>query len=329
MKILIIGLGSIGQRHLKNIKKVKPQSRIAVLRQHSKKEIPKELKSLVECVFLKSQEALRWKPDIVFVTNPAPFHVQSALSFARNGSHLFVEKPLGVSLKEIDRLLKTCAQKRLVLMVGYVLRFLKPLKLLKEKIDQGTIGKVLSIRAAVGRSLPDWRPGDYRRHVSAQKKLGGGVVFELSHELDYVRWLAGEIKEVHAVMDRVSRFDIDTEDVAEINLRFKNRAIGNIHLDMVDLAANRSCRVIGEKGTLMWDTSRGQGTYLYSNKNKKWKTLWEDKSYDRNDMYLEELRHFFHCIQKKEKPLVSGHDGRRVVELILDAKRSSQNGKSH
>src|SRR3989338_2539001 len=313
MKILIVGLGSIGRRHLKNIKKLQPRSEVAVLRRFSKDGLPEDLKNLVGYVFMKPADALKWKPDVVFVTNPAPFHVSAAMRFAKRGSHLFIEKPLSISLKDIGPLLNLCHKRELVVMVGYCLRFLKPLQVIKDAIEKNRIGRVLCVRASVGRHLPDWRPGDYRKHVSARKELGGGVVFELSHELDYLRWLIGEIRDVSVTLGTVSDLDINTEDVAEINLRFKSGAIGNIHLDMVDMAVNRWCRVIGTLGTLIWDSAGGHSVFLYSHTQRKAACLWKSNSHDYNQMYIDELKHFFSCIRRKSKPLIDGETGRRIV----------------
>ena len=219
--------------------------------------------------------------------------------------------------------------RRLILLVGYVLRFLKPFQIIKRAIDGGKIGKVLSIHAAVGKYLPDWRaPGDYRKNVSARRELGGGVVFELSHELDYVRWFAGEVKEVFASMERVSDLEIDVEDLAEINLRFENGALGHVHLDMLDRSGNRSCRIIGSEGTLTWESSPLQRVRFFSGKTKKWVDLFSSPIVDYNQMFLDELKYFFNCIRQKKQPFISGADGRRVLEIILAAKRSVKTRKA-
>jgi len=327
MKILVVGLGSIGKRHIKNLKKINRHLKIAVLREHSQNPKLGEISSLVEEVFVTRKQALKWSPQAVFITNPAPFHIGTAEFFAKKNCHLFIEKPLSVKTAGVDRLLRECRRRRLVLMVGYVLRFLKPLRLMKKAIEEGKIGRVLSVRASAGRYLPEWRPGtDYRFNVSAMKKLGGGVIFELSHELDYVRWLAGEIKEVSAYACQVSGLPIDVEDIAEINLRFKNNALGNVHLDMVDRAAHRFCRVAGTKGTLIWDLNEPQSLRLFSEKKKQWVNLCRANSFHYDDMYRDELKHFLDCIRKKQNPLVDGNDGKRTVEIILAVKRSAKTG---
>lgn len=329
MKAVVVGLGSIGRRHIKNLKTIDPGTRIAVLRRPSAEKGLGDVGGLVDEIFCDPADALRWGPDVVFITNPAPFHMETAIGFAKNGVHLFVEKPLSVRVEDIDLVLRECGRKDLVLMVGYVLRFWEPFQCMRKTIAEGKIGRILSVHANVGRYLPDWRPGsDYRNNVSARRELGGGVVFELSHEIDYLRWMVGEVKEVSAFISKVSDFDIDVEDIAEINLRFDHEAMGHIHLDMVDRAMNRSCRIVGTEGTLTWDSNDNNRVRLYSGKDNTWCDLRETGPIDHNQMYILELTHFLDCVKKNKKPSVTGEDGRRVVEIVLAAKRSAHEGRN-
>jgi len=185
---------------------------------------------------------------------------------------------------------------------------------------------VLFIRACAGQYLPKWRPGtDYRKNVSARKELGGGVILEMSHEIDYVRWFCGEVKEVQSLCGKVSGFEIDVEDTAEINLWFENGAIGNIHLDMVDQAKNRSCRIVGTEGTILWDLLDESKVNYYSNQAEEWVDLGPDKPYDHDEMFFNEIHHFFDCVKNNVRPLVTADDAKRVLEIALEAKKTIKN----
>lgn len=329
MKILVVGFGSIGRRHIRNIKSIDANIKIAVWRQFNRVAELGDLAPLVENVFFLQDEALGWKPDVAFVTNPAPMHLDTALMFARNNSHLFIEKPLSVDDSGLGELLKECERRNRVLMVGYVLRFSEPLKILKKTLEQGRIGNILSIKASVGQHLLNWRRGQrYQDTVTGRKDLGGGVLLELSHELDYVRWLVGEATRIHALMSKVSNLEIDVEDIAEICLKFKCGALGNVHLDMLDHATNRSCRIIGTEGTVAWNSSDDNCVRLYSAKTARWEDLYISKEEDKNEMYMAELRHFFDCVTKNKVPLVSGEEGRRVVKLIMATRCSAERGEA-
>lgn len=186
------------------------------------------------------------------------------------------------------------------------------------------IGRLLSIRVETGQFLPDWRPTqDYRTVVSARKELGGGALLELSHEFDYVRWIAGEVSSVAATVDCISGLDIEVEDCAEVTLRFANGAIGQVHLDLFQRAPTRTCRVLGTEGTITWDGITNH-VRRFQSATKAWDDLHPAITLDRNEMYLAELRHFFACIQGDEQPLITGHDGLAALEIAIAAKTSAE-----
>src|ERR1022692_1277640 len=294
MNVLIVGLGSIGRRHLANLRLLLPEARIVVWRTRSdSQEVPRG----ADCVVFSLDAALAAKPTAAIVATPAPLHVATATALAHQGIHLFIEKPLSHNLDQVDELIRLCEQKHLSLMVGYCLRFSPSLQLLRAAVTQTRIGRVLSLRAEVGQFLPTWRPGsDYRTGVSGRADLGGGVIFELSHELDYVRWIGGEIRCVYAEMGNLSDLDVNVEDVAEILARFDSGAIGSIHLDMVQQPKTRSCRIIGTAGTLTWDGSCG-AVRLYSADEQAWVDLGAGDG--GKDMYIAELRHFLDCVAEE------------------------------
>lgn len=326
MNILILGLGSIGQRHLANARLLKPDAQITLLRRSSSQERLHQVEAFNAQIVYSMEDALASRPDMAILANPAPFHMEIAIALANENVHLLIEKPLSHDLNRVDELLDCCQRSSSVLMVGYNLRFSESLQKVKQILDMGLLGQLLSIRAEVGQYLPDWRPGsDYRDGVSAQTKLGGGAILELSHELDYVRWLMGEVKSVFATANRVSDLEIDVEDIAEIILHFECGAIGNIHLDFLQRTPHRTCRVIGSEGTLSWngilDTLE-----LYSVADG-WQEVYSADTTDRNQMYVAELQHFFDCVESGEQPMITGLDGKHVLEIALAAKQSSSENR--
>ena len=322
MKALIAGLGSIGRRHLANLRLIEPAAHITVWHQRSKPQDGAEASA--DCTVYKEKDALSTKPDVALVTSPASLHVKTGLALAHRGVHLFIEKPLSNTLEGVDELVQECRRRSLALMVGYNFRFYEPLQLMRQALMEGQIGRPLAIRAEVGQNLPDWRPGrDYRQGVSAREDLGGGAVLELSHELDYVRWLMGEVTGVSAQVARLSDLEIDVEDTADILLQFENGAFGSVHLDMVQRQATRTCRIVGTEGTLEWDgiTHRVR---CFSAARDTWLDLHPETPLDRNEMYVAELRHFLDCVKDNGAPAVNGEDGLRALEIALAVKRSSQ-----
>jgi predicted dehydrogenase len=327
MKVLVVGLGSIGRRHCANLKRLEPDAVVTVWRQRAPRDAGHAVSAADRTVF-SLDDALETAPQCAVIAGPAPSHVGTALALAAHGVHLFIEKPLSNQLDGVDELLDLCRARGLVLQVGYNLRFHEPLQRMRHVLQAGGIGRLMSIRAEVGQYLPDWRPHvDYRDSVSARGDLGGGVLLELSHELDYARWLAGEVADVTARVGRLSGLDIDVEDTAEIILTFVSGAIGSIHLDMTSRAAFRTCRVTGTEGTLVWD-GLAHHVRQYSAQTSAWTDLCPATSVDPNDTYVAELRHWLGCVRDEITPDVTGEDGRRALQLALAAGRSSDQRQS-
>ena len=321
MRALIAGLGSIGRRHLANLRELAPAASIVVW--HQQTSTPGHTAGLADREVFSLESALETMPDVALVTGPASTHVVTATALAGAGAHLLVEKPLSDSLSGVDALLHRCVANGLTLLVGYNLRFAPDLQAIKQALDDGRIGRVLSVRAEVGSYLPDWRPSaDYRTTVSARRDLGGGVLGELSHEIDYVQWLVGDIIEVSARVGQLSPLEIDVEDIAELVVTFASGALGSIHLDMLQRAPTRTCRIIGVDGTIIWDGLSGH-VALFSSDTGDWTELSAAGSARIADTYVAELRHFLDCVHGRSTPLTTGTDARRVLQVVLAAKQAS------
>ena len=323
MKALVVGLGSIGKRHLSNLRKLAPQADITVWRQHTRPSGEEAAHPDADRVVFSLDDALAVQPEIAIIANPAAFHIQTGLQLAREGVSLLVEKPFSDSTEGVEDLITLCASRGQTLMIGYNLRFHSSLQCLKKTVEAGKIGRILSVIAEVGQYLPDWRPGtEYSKNVSAQKQMGGGALLELSHELDYTRWLAGEVQAVSAQTGKLSDLEMDVEDVADIHLCFVTGAFGSIHLDMLQRVSARTCKLIGTDGTLVWDGILNS-VRLYSAGAPAWQDVFPAQALDRNEMYLLELKHFLECVQTGTKPLVAGEDGLQVLKIALAARESA------
>lgn len=320
MKVGIIGFGSIARRHLGNIRKICRDARIVVCRLHSQNSEP--IEQADEVVFGWEELAAR-QPDVAFITGPAPMHIDAGLAMARCGADIFMEKPLSDSLDNAAALAQACEQAGRVLMLGYNLRFHEPLRLMRQQVIEGAIGRILYARAEVGQFLPDWRPHmDYRKSVTARKDLGGGVLLELSHEFDYMRWMLGEFRSVWASVARLGDLEVDVEDIAEVVLNGRKGEVVSIHLDMLQRSGGRTCQIHGTEGSLVWKSST-QTVEHYSAETRAWTTICAPAENDRNPAYVSELRHFFDCVQSRSKPLVGFEDGIKALEIVDAARQSS------
>lgn len=321
---LVIGGGSIGKRHMRNLLSL-GQKVIALDTREDRCTEARE--KLGIAAYSDPAEAWARKPAAVFVTTPTSHHLAPALEAAERGCPLFIEKPLAHETNGLDALLAEVEARGLVTLVGCNLRFHPGLRKAKELLESGAIGRVLAVRAEVGQYLPDWHPWeDYRQGYSANARLGGGVILDDIHELDYVRWLGGEVEEVTGYALRTGCLEIDTEDMASLLLRFRGGAVGEVHMDYIQRVYSRTCHVIGLEGTLRWDVA--EGVRLWRKAEGRWEGFPLPAGWSPNDMYLDELRHFLGCLDGKERPCQDVFEAKRILEVALAAKRSSAEGRA-
>jgi predicted dehydrogenase len=255
--------------------------------------------------------------------------VSTACAALRAGAHVLVEKPLGSTLDNVSDLLELARATRRVLMVGYNLRFHPGLARLKALLDTNAIGRIVSARAEAGEFLPDWHPWeDYRNGYAARRDLGGGAVLTFSHELDALCWLLGPPRRLTAIASHSSTLELDAEDTAEIALEFESGALGSVHVDFVRRPPKRGIEIIGEGGVLRWEFQRNRLEH-YSVTTRQWRIEQGDARFERNQMYLDELRHFAACaLGEAHKPLIDGEQGAAILAIALGTLRSAATGRA-
>lgn len=320
LRVLVIGYGSIGKRHTNNLMKL---SEIEVsICSKNKEAIQLERKGIK--IYTSINKALKEKFDIGFICNETSLHIETAIKLAKNNQHIFLEKPLSNSLKNISTLLKLINKKKLITMIGCNMRFHEGIKLMKELLDKHEIGKIISASAENGSYMPDWHPDeDYRLGYASRKKLGGGVVLTQIHEVDYLYWFFGKVSEVFAITGKISDLDIDVEDYCESLLKFKNNILVNLHLDYFQRPAKRTCKIIGTEGQILWNWENNH-VQIYKNTNKKWITKKIDKKMDRNKMYVDELEYFLDCVNKNKIPMNSIIEAIEPQKISLAIKESAK-----
>ena len=322
-RILIVGLGSVGTRHLKYLRSMFPKVDIRALTSKSSNKIKYDLNGTLNDI----DEAIKFNPDFAVIASPSSNHIEVSKKFAINKIHLFVEKPLSNKSDNVEDFLYLCKKNKILLQVGYNLRYAKSLKFFKKMLQDNIIGKIYSIRCEVGQYLPNWRTDkNYSKLVSAKKDLGGGVLLELSHELDYIRWIFGEIEWVTAYVSKLSDLNIDVEDTAHITLGIKkfdntDNKVVNLNMDFYRHDVTRKCLVIGKNGSLKWDFIKGI-VQIFDKNNNKWVTLYKAKN-EIDETYINQWKDFLNKINSKIYPLTSGKDGLKILKIIEAIKTSS------
>ena len=323
MKFLIAGFGSIGRRHFHNLLTLGEQDILLYHTHHSTLPDDELAGYPVETDL---QAALAYKPDAVIITNPTALHLDVAIPAAQSGCHLLIEKPISHSMARLEELKQVIKQNHNQVLVGFQFRFHPGLQQLKKLLDEGAIGEPISACAHWGEYLPSWHPWeDYKQGYAARPELGGGVVLTLSHPLDYLRWLLGEVESVSAFTSHLG-LNMPVEDTAEVTLRFVNGTLGSVHLDYIQRPPSHWLEIIGNLGTLHWDNADGitrlTKVGLVGNAVSL-QEIFPPEGFERNWMFLDELRHFREVINGIAEPLCTLHDGEMALRLAISSLNSS------
>lgn len=330
IKALVVGCGSIGKRHISNLKSLGLEVYAYDISKETREAIEKEFKIKTFDDYETALKFLSEKTDsinISIICTPTDKHVEVASKALDCDFHTFIEKPISNSIKGVSSLIKKAREKKLINLVGCNMRYHKPLKTVRDILKSKVLGEVYSIRSYFGHYLPYWRPNvDYRKTYSASLKRGGGIILESIHEIDYLMWLFGDIKEFKVISKKKSKLEIDSEDIASIIIEFESGVIGEIHLDYLQKCKHRGCEIVGSNGTLIWE-SFGKNPEIafikqYDDKIKKW-NIREIKP-DINQPYIDEMKHLINCILKKEESQNDFEQALKVLKLTLKLKSFTQ-----
>jgi len=324
MKIMIAGLGSIGRRHLRNLLAL--GERDILLYRSRRSTLPDD--ELADFpVETKLEAALAQHPEAVIISNPTALHLDVAIPAARAGCHLMLEKPVAESLEHVPELEAAVRASWARVLVGYHFRYHPGLLQLRELMATGEIGRPLSVRAQWGEYLPGWHPWeDYRQGYSARVDLGGGVVLTLSHPLDYLRWLFGEVAALWAFTGKNSDLELQVEDTAEIGMRFASGVLGSLHLDYNQRPPSHWLEATGSQGMLRWDNLSGE-TRVFQSEKGAWQVFPPPTGFERNDLFLAEMRHFLQVARGEVEPICSLDDGIHALRLASAVYDSQKQGK--
>jgi predicted dehydrogenase len=324
MRFLIAGFGSIGRRHFRNLLAL-GEKEIIFFRTHKSTLDDDELSDFI--VETDLAKALAQDPEGVIVSNPTACHLDVAIPAAQAGCDILLEKPVSHSMERVEDFRKIVEAKGSDVLIGFQFRFHPGLQRIKELLAAEQIGRPLSVRAHWGEYLPGWHPWeDYRKGYSARADLGGGVILTLSHPFDYLRWLLGDVRAVWAFAASNSGLDVDVEDTAEIGLRFENDCLGSVHLNYTQRPPSHWLEIVGTKGTIHWSYNEGD-LKVYHPGDDQWRDYPVKSGFSRNELFLDEMRHFIDIVSDKADPICPLMDGIRVQELIAGVKASAKTGR--
>ncbi|MGA2070532.1 MAG: Gfo/Idh/MocA family oxidoreductase [Sedimentisphaerales bacterium] len=319
---LIAGLGSVGRRHLRNLLSLGYVREDIILYRTGQGTLSDDELAGFE-VFHDLDEALKRRPAAVVISNPTSLHIPTAIASAKIGCNLFIEKPLSHNMEGIEELEYEVKRQHLSVLAGFMFRFHPGFCKIKKWLQEQAIGNLLWVQAHWGEFLPDWHPWeDYKISYSARPGLGGGVVLTLCHPYDYLRWFCGNVESVSAVTSN-SGLGMDVEDTAEAILRFKSGVTGNVHINYIERPAEHYLRIIGQKGVIKWDNRDG-AAHLYQAETDKWTKYEVPQGFERNTMFVDEMRHFTECLNGRDTPVCTLEDGVAALRIAIAVKLSAQ-----
>ncbi len=306
-KIAFVGLGSIATRHLKNVAAFlsnRGDTYSIDLYRSQMRPLPEELQPLVKDVYLYAEVIPAERQyDVVFVTNPTSMHYETLEKFCKNTKSFFIEKPVFGSTSVDETIFEKL--KGIKSYVACPLRYNAVLQYVKNNVD---LDQVYSARAISSSYLPDWRPGqDYRKTYSAHKELGGGVSIDLIHEWDYLTWLFGMPTECKQMISKVSKLEIDSDDLA-IYIGRNEKTTFELHLDYFGRQTLRTLDLFTDEDTIHCDLIGGTVSYL-----KKGETVKLES--ERNAFQIKEIEHFFEIINNKTDNDSTPEHAYRVLKI--------------
>ena len=324
MKIVVFGLGSIGQRHVRILQKLKPDLEIVAVQSRKRPLIIHDDLTVEEgdpadfygIQSVAHSHGILQAGDVVFVTNPISMHVGATANALSKRCHVFIEKPLALNAAEARLLQPFARSAGVVVMVGYNLRFHPAIKAIKTILDNLTLGRLHRAKIHFGEYLPDMHSyEDYRATHMARSSEGGGVVRCLSHEVDLARYLFGEPTSICGYQGMTGILDVDVEDFLESVLLFQP-AEGvfpvNLSLNFLDRPPQRSIEIQGDKGLVVW---RYADPFLkiFDSAGGVRKLLFD--SFVRNNMFWDQCSHFFDCISSGHSPESDFESAFKTTEL--------------
>ena len=319
-RVAVLGFGSSGQRHATLLRDRFPEDEIVVFSSRSHAESPFLMTSSLK-------DIAKFGPEVAVIAGVATERLAMVQALPDGLRGIMVEKPLADTFAKGLEIADCAARKAKFARVGYNLRFSPSIREFKSRIDRGDLGEVLSIRVETGQFLPDWRPGrDYRATASAQKALGGGALLELSHEIDYVRWIFGEIEWVSAWMGKSSGLDIDVEDTASLIVGFASsertaNKVGQMSLDLVRRDRTRSLTAVCALGSLRWDgISSTVEEHIAAAGN--WQQVFVEKP-GSSSTYERQWDGFFSALEGYADEAATLLDGLAALQVVDAAKKSN------
>jgi predicted dehydrogenase len=320
-RVLVSGAGSIGTRHLKNLKAAGLDDLIVV---DPNESLAFKIGNELDVSFFTdfSTALAETTPGIVFICTPPAVHVAQAKAAIDAGADVFCEKPLSNTLDGVDALIAAAKAKKAVTMVGCNMRFHPGPAAVKLLLDSGVIGKVISAKVETRSYLPHWRPQqDYKKSYSADP-VQGGICLDGIHEIDLALWYLGPATMTGAKTISAESIGLPNVDgMTDIQLKHASGATSAVHLNFIEPEYRRLCEFVGERGRITWDFTEGT-TRVFGENGDEIESIAQPKGWQMNDMYVDELAHFLAAVQSRSRTCLPVEESVESLKIALAARKA-------
>lgn len=311
LKLLVVGIGSIGRRHSDVLYSMLGCRNITIWDPLPERAAEHAAKYPGMQTVATLEEGLAQKPDAVFICSPPALHMRQAEMAIRAGCHVMVEKPLAINMESLYKVKELAEAENKMVSVALCNRYHKGMQRVKELVESGVLGKIINIRGSMGEFFPESRP-DYMGTYYVQYS----GCFELIHGVDYTVWMAGgEPTEIYGICGSDADIGFRSPDNAEVLFRTDNGVTCSVNLAFYQRPSHSDLRVYGTEGTC-------DLCYTHNDYHLRWYTresgCWQEEKVDglfRNMMFAAEDKEFLESVASGNYNGCSMEDAARAVKI--------------
>jgi len=323
--ILIIGSGSVGKRHARNLSALGCRISCVDPRAERRNELAHETPIIQG--FANEREALAAaRYDGVVIGSPPHVHVTQTIAALEAGTAVLLEKPVCPDLLTGETLAAAATRATAPVLMGYTWRWWPPLIDVRRQLLDGAIGNVRHVQFHMSAHLADWHPWErYQDFFMARRELGGGALLDESHWIDLMLWLFGMPATVSGSIDKISGLEIDVDDNVDLLFTYRDGPRVTMHLDLYGRPHEKFIRFIGSEGTLLWSADPNQFAIGRTSTQD-----WQVQTYDceRNDMFVGVAKEFLSVIAGAPVTTCKLADGLNVLKVIEAARNASSDNRT-
>jgi len=325
MRFLITGLGSMGKRRIRNLQYLKAGEIVGFDPRPDRNHEVEERYGIR--TFPSFDDAMATDPDALIISTPPHLHMSYARIAALNGKHFFTEA--SVIADGMDEVIELCASKHIVAAPSCTMRFHPLVQTIKQTVDTGVIGNILTFTYHSGQYLPDWHPWEDYRTFYVSRRETGACREIVPFELVWLTWVLGRVQRVSCFKGKLTGLEADIDDVYQLLLQFQGGTLGHLMVDVIARIPYRLSRFLSEQGVIEWNWA-DKVVRVFSAANGQWKEYHEPQGHveigyiHAETMYIQEMKHFLEAVRGETTYMYTFTEDKQLLETLYAAERSAE-----